>query len=112
MRVAERDLAVPVVLQPLIGEDHAIDVAGEIAHCVLPAPNRLDVYDPPPLPHGRIDRAREAGAGEGVSHLRAIDVREHVAGDEEARMRGPDPGRAVGGEATGGDEHVRVWMVP
>ena len=74
MRVAERRLAVRGGLQPLVGEGHAIDVAGEIARRVLPAPHLLDVHDPPLLPHPGIDRAREAGAGEGVSHLGAKDL--------------------------------------
>lgn len=111
MRVPEGDTAVGEALEPLIREGDAIDIAREIEHRVVARADLLHVHRPPSLPHAGIDLVLDPSAGKRVTHRRAKDPREHVAGEKEATVSGPDPGRAIRGQATGSDEEMGVGMV-
>ena len=109
--VAEGDATVFKAFEAVVGERDVVDVAREVARRMLPAADLLHVDRPGFLPHARIDHAAQARPDQGVAHLRAKDRGERVARQEEPRVRGLDPRRAVGREPPGGDEEVRMRMV-
>ena len=94
--VAEGDATVREGLNSMIGEGDVIDIAGEIARRVLPAPDLLDVHGPRARPHGGIERAKQLGPLKGRAHLCAKVRGEHVSGHEEARRRRLDQRGAIG----------------
>lgn len=95
MGVAEGDLTVGEALDAIIAERYAIDVAREVDSRVLAATDLLDVHGPRPGPDDRIDIAVKSRVLQCRTKLGAEGLREHVAGHEEAGVRGFHPGVAV-----------------
>jgi hypothetical protein len=95
--VAEGDPLAVEALDALVGESDAVDVAREVLGGVVAVAGVLEVDGPGLAEEGGVEAVEQLGAGQGVAHAGAEDLREGVAGDEEAGMSRLSPGVAVGG---------------
>ena len=86
LAVAEGDLVVVIVDDAAVGEGDAEDVGGEIPERCAAVADGLGVDRPGLLPDGRIDLVEQAGPGDGITELGAVDEGEGLDANKEVRF--------------------------
>ena len=104
VRVPQDHPAIVEALDAVLGDRHPVDVAGKVAGDAGAVAGVLHVDHPGRGPDLSGDLLGEPG--EGATDSGAKQLRQRVAGDQEAGVSGTAPDLAV--EAAGGDQEVHV----
>jgi hypothetical protein len=108
--VAEADDVAVEGLDPAIGDGNAENVAAKILENFVAEAGMLGVNNPTLFPDGRGSEAEESRFFQTVAEFGAEQDRQSADGNKKLGMFGLDPGRAIGRQASGGDEHMNVRM--
>ena len=108
--VAEANNAVVEGFQTAVGNGDAEDVTGKIIEHLDATARVLGMNDPANLPDSGWNESKKLHFLQAGTELGTEYRRQSGIGNEKTWMFWRDPGLAIGGESSGGDEHVNVRM--
>ncbi len=108
--IAETDHAVVDGFETAVGDGDAEHVTSQVVENLVATAGELGMNDPVFLPNRYRGIGEQSRLFQPITELSAKNGRQRRIRNQEFGVFGPEPGLSVGGEASGGDEHVNVRM--